>query len=101
MIIRFRESNRVENGSQGSSSKSPMKQVRCWPCTGCTRYALSGSALDEAVLLEALRPPVPRAVFDAAVAEVCEARRTKGRGGISSGMEVMMCICMLNGIEHE
>lgn len=38
--------------------------------------------MGEAVLVEALRPPVSRQVFDAAVAEVCEARRLS-RGGDS------------------
>ncbi|CAM9305018.1 unnamed protein product, partial [Hapterophycus canaliculatus] len=51
------------------------------------RYALAGGTLDEATLLEALRPPVSRAVFDSAVGDVIEARRTRttGGGGIGGG----------------
>lgn len=52
------------------------------------RYPLSGSSLEEAALLEALRPQVSRPVFDAAVAEVCEARRARaGSGGGGGGGE--------------
>lgn len=46
---------------------------------------------DEATLLEALRPPVARAVFDAAVAEIVDARRgrvTGGGGGGGGGVDV-------------
>ena len=49
------------------------------------RYALPGGTLNEDALVEALRPPVPRAVFDAAVAEVCEKRRARAAGGGTGG----------------
>lgn len=49
------------------------------------RYPLSGGSLEEEALLEALRPQVSRPVFDAAVAEVCEARRARAGGGGSGG----------------
>lgn len=52
------------------------------------RYALAGGDLDEATLFEALRSPVPRLVFDVAVAEVCEARRARVSGGGGEGAEV-------------
>lgn len=42
---------------------------------------MPGGALNEDALVEALRPPVPRSVFDAAVAEVCEKRRARAAGG--------------------
>lgn len=52
---------------------------------GDGRYALAGGAMDEATLLDALRPQVPRAVFDAAVGEVIEARRIRAGGGGGGG----------------
>ena len=57
-----------------------------FPCpVSVARYALPGGALNETALVEALRPPVPRAVFDAAVAEVCEKRRARAAGGGGGG----------------
>ncbi|CAN0153254.1 unnamed protein product, partial [Ectocarpus sp. 13 AM-2016] len=49
------------------------------------RYSLPGGSLDEATLLDALRPPVPRPVFDSAVGEVIEARRVRAAGGGGGG----------------
>lgn len=49
------------------------------------RYALAGGTLDETTLLDALRPPVARVVFDAAVAEVVEARTARVSGGSGGG----------------
>ncbi len=49
------------------------------------RYSLAGGVLDEASLVDALRPQVPRAVFDAAVKEVVEARRIRAAGGSGGG----------------
>ncbi|CAN0486053.1 unnamed protein product, partial [Ectocarpus sp. 12 AP-2014] len=49
------------------------------------RYSLPGGSLDEATLLDALRPPVPRPVFDSAVGEVIEARRVRAVGGGGGG----------------
>lgn len=46
---------------------------------------MSGSELKESDLLEALRPPVPRSVFDAAVNEVCDSRRARAAGGSGNG----------------
>lgn len=41
--------------------------------------------MDEATLLDALRPAVSRAVFDAAVAQLVEARRARVSGGGAGG----------------
>lgn len=41
--------------------------------------------MDEATLVDALRPRVPRAVFDSAVGEVIEARRIRAAGGGGGG----------------
>ncbi|CAM9232680.1 unnamed protein product [Pylaiella littoralis] len=49
------------------------------------RHALAGGTFDEATLIDALRPRVPRAVFDSAVGEVIEARRARAAGGGGRG----------------
>ena len=55
------------------------------PCLGVPRYSLAGGVLDEASLVDALRPQVPRGVFDVAVAEVIETRRMRAAGGGGGG----------------
>lgn len=59
--------------------------MSCVAVVRVDRYAFAGGALDEAALLDALRPQVPRAVFDSAVVEVIEARRIRAAGGGGGG----------------